>query len=64
MPYTNIYALVEEMAAIENPTLDQQRLKVILESTALQTHVAKVTSQANPSRGPEAQALAHSHLGP
>ena len=23
-PYANIYALVEEMVAIENPTLDQQ----------------------------------------
>ena len=34
-PYANVYALVEEMAAIENPTLDQQWLKVILESTAL-----------------------------
>ena len=30
MPYANVYALVEEMAAIENPTLDQQQLKVIL----------------------------------
>ena len=36
MPYANVYALVEEMTAIENPTLDQQRLKVILESTTLQ----------------------------
>ena len=35
MPYTNVYALVKEMAAIENPTPDQQWLKVILESTAL-----------------------------
>ena len=34
-PYTNVYALVEEMVAIENPTPDQQQLKVILESTAL-----------------------------
>ena len=49
MPYTNVYALVEEMEAIENPTPDQQRLKVILESTALQMQAAKVTSQANPS---------------
>jgi hypothetical protein len=24
MPYSNVYALVEEMAAIENPTPDQQ----------------------------------------
>ena len=48
-PYANVYALVEEIAAIENPTLDQQRLKVILESTALQMQAAKVTSQANPS---------------
>ena len=24
MPYANVYALVEEMAAIENPTPDQQ----------------------------------------
>ena len=30
MPYADVYTLVEEMAAIENPTLDQQRLKVIL----------------------------------
>jgi len=36
MPYANVYALAEEMAAIPNPTPDQQRLKVILESTALQ----------------------------
>jgi hypothetical protein len=35
-PYANVYALVEEMAAIENPTPDQQRLKVILESMTLQ----------------------------
>ena len=35
MPYANVYALVEERAAIENPTLDEQRLKVILESIAL-----------------------------
>jgi len=35
MPYANIYAQVEEMAAIDNPTPDQQRLKVILQSTAL-----------------------------
>ena len=53
-PYANVYALVEEMAAIENPTLDQQRLKVILESTTLQMQAAKATSKANPSRGPEA----------
>lgn len=64
MPYANVYALVEEMTTIENPTLDQQRLKVILESTALQMQAAKVTSQANPSQGPEAWAPAHSHLGP
>ena len=48
-PYANIYALVEEMAAIENPTPDQQRLKVILESIALQMQAAKATSQADPS---------------
>lgn len=35
MPYANVYALVEEMAAIDNPTPDQQRLKVILQSTTL-----------------------------
>ena len=64
MPYANVYALVEEMAAIENPTPDQQRLKVILESTALQMQDAKATSQANPSRGPKARAPAHSRLGP
>ena len=64
MPYANIYALGNEMAAIENPTLDQQRLKVILESTTLQMQDTKVTSQAHPSRGPEAWAPAHSHLGP
>ena len=63
-PYANVYALVEEMAAIENPTLDQQWLKVILESIALQMQAAKVTSQANPSRGPDVQAPAHSHMGP
>ena len=34
-PYANIYALANEMAAIENPTEEQQRLKVILESTTL-----------------------------
>ena len=34
-PYANIYVLVNEMAAIDNPTEEQQRLKVILESTAL-----------------------------
>jgi hypothetical protein len=34
-PYANVYALVEEMAAIENPSPDQQRLKAILESMAL-----------------------------
>ena len=34
-PYTNVYALANELASIENPTDDQQRLKVILESTAL-----------------------------
>ena len=64
MPYANVYALVEEMAAIENPTLDQQRLKVILESIALQMQATKVTSQANPSQGLEARAPSHSHLGP
>jgi len=53
-PYANIYALVEEMAAIENPIPDQQQLKVILESIALQMQAAKATSQANPSRGPKA----------
>ena len=36
MPYANVYALVEEMVVIENPTPDQQRLKIILESTSLQ----------------------------
>jgi hypothetical protein len=49
MPYANVYALVEEMATIENPTLDQKQLKVILESTTLQMQAVKVTSQANPS---------------
>ena len=49
MPYANIYPLVEEMAALENPTLDQQRLKIILESIALQMQATKATSQANPS---------------
>ena len=34
-PYANIYALANEMAAIENPTEEQQQLKVILESIAL-----------------------------
>jgi hypothetical protein len=63
MPYANVYTLVEVMAAIENPTLDQRRLKVILEFTALQMQAAKLTSQANPSREPEKQALGHSHLG-
>jgi len=63
-PYGNVYALVEEMAAIENLTPDQQRLKVILESTALQMQDAKATSQANPSRGPKARAPAHSRLEP
>ena len=52
-PYANVYTLVEEMAAIENPTPDQQRLKVILKSTALQMQAAKMTFQANPSQGPE-----------
>ena len=52
------------MAAIENPTLDQQQLKVILESIALQMQAAKVTSQANPFQGPEARAPAHSRLEP
>jgi len=64
MPYANVYALVEEMTTIENPTLDQQRLKVILKSTTLQIMDAKATFQGNPSRGPEARALAHTHLGP
>ena len=64
MPYANIYALVEEMVAIENPSPDQQQLKVILEPTALQMQATKVTSQANPSRGPEAWAPVHSRLGP
>ena len=64
MPYANIYALVEEMVAIENPSPDQQQLKVILEPTALQMQDAKMTSQANPSRGPEKRALVHSRLGP
>ena len=63
-PYGNVYALVEEMAAIENLTPDQQRLKVILESTTLQIQAAKSTSQANPSGGPEARALAYYRLGP
>ena len=54
MPYADVYTLVEEMAAIENPTLDQQRLKVILESTTLQMLAAKATSQANPSQELEA----------
>ena len=49
MPYANIYALVEELAAIGNPTLDQQRLKIILESTTLQMQTTKATSQANRS---------------
>ena len=49
-PYTNVYALVEEMAAIENPPPVQQRLKVILESIALQMQAAKATSQTNLSR--------------
>ena len=63
MPYANIYALVEELAAIGNPTLDQQRLKIILESTTLQMQATKATSQANPSQGPEVWAPAHSCLG-
>jgi hypothetical protein len=33
--YANVYALANELAAIENPTNDQRRLKVILESTTL-----------------------------
>ena len=63
-PDANVYALVEEMAAIENPPPVQQRLKVILESIALQMQAAKATSQANLSRGLEARAPAHSRLGP
>jgi hypothetical protein len=62
-PYTNVYALLEEMVAIQNPTPNQQWLKVILESTALQMQAAKVTSQANPSQGLEAHATTHSRLG-
>jgi len=34
-PYANVYALANELAAIENPTDDQWCLKVILESIAL-----------------------------
>jgi deoxyribose-phosphate aldolase len=62
--YANIYALVEEMAVIENSTPNQQRLKVILESTPLQMQAAKATSQANPSKGLDMRAPAHSRLGP
>ena len=34
-PYANVYALANELAAIENPTDDQWCLKVIMESIAL-----------------------------
>ena len=51
-PYANIYALENELAAIENPTDDQRRLKVILESTTLQMQATRGVSTApNPSRG-------------
>jgi hypothetical protein len=39
--YTNIYALANELATIENPTNDQRRHKVILESIALQMQAAR-----------------------
>jgi len=49
-PYANVYALANVLAAIENPTDDQQRLKVILESTALQMQAGRGASAAhNPS---------------
>ena len=48
-PYANVYALVEEMVAIENTILDQQRLNAIQESTAHRMQAARVTSQAKPS---------------
>ena len=60
-PYTNVYALANELASIENPTDDQQRLKVILESTALQMQAASGMSAApNPSRGPDPRAPTNS----
>ena len=40
-PYANVYALANELAAIENPTDDQRRLKVILESAALQMQAVR-----------------------
>ena len=43
-PYANVYALANELAAIENPTDDQRRLKVILESIALQMQAARGAS--------------------
>jgi hypothetical protein len=39
--YANVYALANELATIENPTNDQRRHKVILESTALQMQAAR-----------------------
>jgi hypothetical protein len=59
-PYANVYTLAIELAAIENPTDDQWRHLVILESTAQQMKAAKATSAANPSQGPEPRPLANS----
>jgi hypothetical protein len=56
--------LANELAAIENPTDDQQHLKVILESIALQMQAARGASTApNPSRGPDPCTLANSRQG-
>ena len=41
IPYANVYALANELPAIENPTDDQQRLKVILDSTTLQMQATR-----------------------
>lgn len=52
-PYANVYALAMEVTAIQNPTDEQQRFKVILESTALQLQARNIVSVANPSWEPE-----------
>lgn len=66
-PYANIFPLATELASIQNPTEEQQHLKVILQSAALQLNGRNLASIANPSQGgssrPEQRRSVHEWLG-
>jgi hypothetical protein len=61
-PYTNVVAMANELANKPNLTPDEEHLKIMLQSTALQLNGRNLASVANPAQ-PEPRKSAHERIG-